>query len=150
MPAGKGAGETLIQAGEQGREADLRRGRVVEARRPGPRDDGAAAPDGDFGAELDGALPDVHHRRAANLLRDGELPSLDALLGDFRAEEHGYPAAGSFCGFMLETRGLDAFRRLYPVSDLRTAARAVLDEDIEAVDTAWRAFLESRTDEDGG
>lgn len=90
---------------------------------------------------LDGTPPSVHHERASALLESGELPPLDALLADFRGQERGYPAAGSFCGWLLETHGLAAMRALYPRKDLDAAARATLGRGIAELDTDWRAFL---------
>jgi hypothetical protein len=92
---------------------------------------------------LDGAPAEQHHATAAALLRDGRLPPMDGLLKDFRSQPSAYPAAGSFCGWLLETHGLPAFRRFYPLSDPAAAAPAVLKQDWAAVDAAWRAFLGS-------
>lgn len=91
---------------------------------------------------LDGQPGAYHHARAAELLRAGTLPSLDALLDDFRAQEQGYPAAGSFVGWILETYGLDALRRLYPVRDLRAAFPQVVGKSVAELEEAWRAALE--------
>ncbi|MCB9898656.1 MAG: hypothetical protein H6825_11690 [Planctomycetes bacterium] len=102
-----------------------------------------------LGVWLDGASDDDHHARAADLLRKGELPTLDALLDDFRAQAAGYPAAGSFCGYVIATYGMDAFRRLYPLGDLRAAAPSVLGADLADVDGQWRKFLADRFPGDG-
>jgi hypothetical protein len=85
-----------------------------------------------------------HHDVAAGLLRDAQLPPLADLLGRFRELEQGYPAAGSFCGFLLGRRGRDAFRRLYLQPDPAAAAREALGESLEDVDAAWRTLLGAR------
>ena len=91
---------------------------------------------------LNGAPPEAHHERAAALLKTDELPAMEALLGDFRGQTQGYPAAGSFCGWFIETHGLDALRRLYPRKDLDAATNAVLGQSMSELDTAWRSFLQ--------
>ena len=98
---------------------------------------------------LDGEGADEHHDVAAALLKSGELPTMEALLKEFRQQAKGYPAAGSFCGWLLQTHGLDAFSRLYPLSDPAAAAPAILKQPWTDVDAAWRAFLAARS-EGGG
>ena len=39
----------------------------------------------------------------------------------------GFPVAGSFVGFLIETGGLDAFKQLYPRHG-RSSSREILDE----------------------
>jgi len=90
---------------------------------------------------LDGEPQALHHQRAAKLLAQGELPSMAALLDSFRAQEQGYPAAGSFTGWLLDTHGLDTLRRMYPRKDLDAHARVVLGQTMQKLDTAWREFL---------
>ena len=92
---------------------------------------------------LNGASPEAHHERARELLAKGEPPSMDELLGDFRGQTSGYPAAGSFCGWLIETHGLDALSRLYPSKDLDAAAQAALGRSMADLDTAWRRSLQT-------
>jgi hypothetical protein len=91
---------------------------------------------------LNGDAPREHHAQAAKLLKDGKLPSLDALLTRFRDEASAYPAAGSFCGYLIEKHGLGAFKKLYPLPDPARASREVLGASLEDVDAAWRKSLE--------
>jgi len=90
---------------------------------------------------LNGQTPQQHHARAAALMRDGRLPSVDALVGDFRAQSEGYPSAGSFCGFFLETYGLEAFKRLYPLGDPSAAAKEAVGKTFPEMDAEWREYL---------
>jgi hypothetical protein len=92
---------------------------------------------------LNGEPTQSHHERAAALLRGGKLPTMNALLKDFRGQEQGYAAAGSFCGWLLQSGGLEAFRRLYPISDPAAASLAVLKKPWATVDAEWRAYLAS-------
>jgi hypothetical protein len=93
---------------------------------------------------LNGDTPSGHHDRAAKLLASGELPSMKDLLEKFRDQANGYPAAGSFCGYLIETYGIAKFRELYPSSDPNTQAASVLGKSFEAIDADWRAFLSTR------
>jgi hypothetical protein len=81
---------------------------------------------------------------AAKLLAGGKLPSMKDLLGAFRDQENGYPAAGSFCGYLIETYGIEKFRELYPSTDPSAAAQSLLGKDFEAIDADWRGFLSQR------
>ncbi len=82
-----------------------------------------------------------HHADARALLEAGNLPSVQDLLGRFRELENGYPAAGSFCGFLLETYGLDVFKALYPLED--PSAKLVELEQVSFVELepAWHEHL---------
>lgn len=90
---------------------------------------------------LDGAPASAHHGRAAALLAEGKLPSLQDLLGRFRDLSAGYPAAGSFCGFLVETYGIERFKRLYVAVDPAAAAKAALGATLAEADARWRATL---------
>jgi hypothetical protein len=93
---------------------------------------------------LNGDTPSGHHDRAAKLLASGELPSMKDLLEKFRDQANGYPAAGSFCGYLIETYGIEKFRELYPSSDPNAQAASVLGKSFDAIDADWRAFLSTR------
>ena len=94
---------------------------------------------------LDGDTDDLHHTRAADLLAAGKLPTLATLLDNFRDDESvTYPAAGSFCGFVIATCGLEAFRRVYVAPDPVASAPSTLGKSLETLDAEWRAFLRSR------
>lgn len=94
---------------------------------------------------LDGDTDDLHHERAAELLAAGKLPTLGTLLSNFRDDESvTYPAAGSFCGFVITTCGIEAFRRVYVAPDPVASAPSTLGKSLETLDAEWRAFLASR------
>jgi hypothetical protein len=88
-----------------------------------------------------GATPAQTHGFAAKFLADGKLPSVDALLKDFRNQEHGYPAAGSFCGFLIETYGIEKFKKLYVLTDPAAAAPEILGTTFAEVEKSWLAKL---------
>ena len=73
-------------------------------------------------------------------------PVLDAEIhreqGDPRL---GYLAQASFCKYLVETRGLDRFSRLY-ASD-PAMAKEVYGEDFPGLEREWRMFLEERIQE---
>ncbi len=94
---------------------------------------------------LDGETEQSHHDRAAQLLRDQKLPSLENLLAHFRADEAvTYPAAGSFVGFVIETCGIDALKRIYLAPDPVASAPVTLGHGLDELDQMWRGFLASR------
>lgn len=94
---------------------------------------------------LDGDTDDAHHDRAAELLREGKLPTLEFMLARFREDEAvTYPASGSFTGFVVATCGLEAFRRVYVAPDPVAAAPQMLGRSLAELDAAWRAFLAQR------
>jgi hypothetical protein len=95
-----------------------------------------------LGVWCDGASDVEHHARAAELAKQGTLPAMATLLGDFRGNEAlSYPAAGSFVGYVIATFGLDAFKRLYLDPDPAAHSKAVLGKPLDDVDRDWRAFL---------
>jgi RNA polymerase sigma-70 factor (ECF subfamily) len=93
---------------------------------------------------LNGDTPEDHHKRAAQLLAEGELPAMKDLLADFRNQKNAYPAAGSFCGYLIETFGMEKFKRLYPLSNPAEQAASLLGKTFEGVDRDWREFLKTR------
>lgn len=94
---------------------------------------------------LDGEGDAAHHDKAAKLLREQRLPSLDTLLKRFREDEGtSYAAAGSFTGFVIATCGLDAFKRIYLAADPVAAAPEMLGKSLADLDAAWRKSLEAR------
>lgn len=82
-----------------------------------------------------------HHADARALLDEGKLPSVADMVGRFGELESGYPAAGSFCGFLLETYGLDVFKALYPLDD--PSAKLVELEQVSFVELepAWHEHI---------
>jgi len=92
---------------------------------------------------FNGAPPEFHHQTAAKLLADGKLPSLDSLLKDFRGQENSYPAAGSFCGFVIETFGIEKFKTLYLSTDPAAIAPDVLGAPLADVEAKWRTKLKT-------
>ena len=93
---------------------------------------------------LDGEGAKLRHQAAAELLAKGELPTLAALVDDFAAQAQGYPAAGSFCGWLIEAHGIGRFREVYATADPRAALRGALGKELEELDAAWRAYLTGR------
>lgn len=93
---------------------------------------------------LDGQPFEHHHKVATELLAKGELPAMKALLGAFRDQPQGYPAAGSFCGWLLDTHGILKFKRLYTQTEPDASSTSVLGKSWDEIDADWRAFLKSR------
>jgi hypothetical protein len=90
-----------------------------------------------------GDKPEETHRAAAKLLADGKLPSVAAMLKDFRKQENGYPAAGSFCGFVIETYGIEKFKRLYVQTDPAAVAQDVLGAPLDEIEKSWLTKLKT-------
>ncbi len=90
---------------------------------------------------LNGQSEDAHHRRAMELLSKDELPSVDDLLQRFRQQEAGYPAAGSFCGFLIDTHGLEAFKEIYPLDDPSAKLAELVGESFTDMQPAWHEHL---------
>jgi hypothetical protein len=82
-----------------------------------------------------------HHAAARDLLDQGQLPSVKDLLERFREVENSYPAAGSFCGFLLETFGLETFKQLYPLTDPSAKLQALQGKRFEELEDAWHELL---------
>ena len=90
---------------------------------------------------LNGQSEDAHHRRAMELLSKGELPSVDDLLHRFRELDAGYPAAGSFCGYLIRTHGLEVFKEIYPLEDPSGRLRELVDESFADMEPGWHEHL---------
>ncbi len=91
---------------------------------------------------LNGQSPAAHHGRAAALLEQGELPSMADLLGRFRELGQGYPAAGSFCGYLLDTFGLETFKRIYPSKDPSADLVQLEGKSFAGLESGWHEELE--------
>ena len=50
----------------------------------------------------------------------------------------------TFCGWLLETHGLQVLRRAYPRKDLRDVLPSITGKSLEELDTQWRDFLRAR------
>ena len=85
---------------------------------------------------LNGQFRD-HHEDARKLLDEGQLPSVKDLLERFHEVENSYPAAGSFCGFLLETYGLEVFKQLYPLTDPSTRLQELEGKRFEDLEPEW-------------
>ncbi len=90
---------------------------------------------------LDSRSDTAHHELAARLLEKGELPSVAALLQDFRAQANSYPASGSFCGWFLSTHGLEVFKQIYPLANPSSRAKELTGESFVEMESAWHAEL---------
>lgn len=82
-----------------------------------------------------------HHAVARELLESGTLPSVADMLTRFRQLDQGYPAAGSFCGFLLETYGLERFKQLYPLADPSAKLHELEGQRFEDLEAAWHERL---------
>ena len=90
---------------------------------------------------LDGRSDAAHHRLAAELLGQGELPGVAGLLSDFGAQSNSYPASGSFCGWFIAEHGLEAFKEVYPLTDPSARAKELVGKDFEEMEADWHAEL---------
>ena len=92
----------------------------------------------DYGADDDQS---TIHQQAAAMIADGRAPPLQAVVGAGFSAQSGaraYTMAGSFCRFLLETRGAAPLRRLYRSAGDFTAAYGV---PLATLETEWRDFL---------
>jgi tetratricopeptide (TPR) repeat protein len=92
----------------------------------------------DYGAADDQS---TIHQQAAAMIAGGRAPPLEAVVGAGFSTLSGaraYTMAGSFCRFLLETRGADPLRRLY-----RSAGdfAGAYGQPLQVLETEWRAFL---------
>jgi hypothetical protein len=81
------------------------------------------------------------HQDAAAMIADGLAPPLSAVVGAGFSAQSGaraYTLAGSFCTFLLETRGPERLRALYRSAGNFTDVYRTPLADLEA---EWRAFL---------
>lgn len=81
-----------------------------------------------------------YHALAAALSRSEAYIPIGRLLRDFRSEQHelAYIEAGSFVGWLIETRGLAAVKQLYARAD---DPEAVLGQSYAQLEQQWRAML---------
>jgi len=63
------------------------------------------------------------------------------LLERFRELDAGYPAAGSFCGFLIDTVGLEVFKQLYPLTDPSAKLKGLQGKTFEDLEPAWHERL---------
>ena len=91
---------------------------------------------------LNGQSPARHHARSAELRAAGELPSVRDLVERFREQDAGYPAAGSFCGYLIDEHGLEVFKEIYPLDDPSERLRELVDVGFEDLEPGWHALLE--------
>jgi hypothetical protein len=91
--------------------------------------------------------PDGHstvHQQARAMMAANLAPPLDKVVGagfTAVAGPRAYTLAGSFCHFLLQSRGAERLRALYRSGgDFRT----VYGMDLPALERAWRAFLEGQ------
>ena len=92
----------------------------------------------DYGAADDQS---TIHQQAAAMIAGGRAPPLDAVVGAGFSTLSGaraYTMAGSFCRFLLETRGPEPLRRLYHSAGDFSAAYG---QPLEVLEKEWRAFL---------
>lgn len=82
-----------------------------------------------------------HHTVARELLAKGELPSVADLVSKFREVKNSYPASGSFCGFLIETYGLEVFKQLYPLEDPSARLKELKGTSFEELEPDWHAHL---------
>ena len=81
------------------------------------------------------------HQEAAAMIAAGRAPPLETVMGAGFSGQSGaraYTIAGSFCRFLLETRGAGAMQRLYQSAGDFVAAYGVPLATLEA---QWRDFL---------
>lgn len=123
-----------------------------------------------FGVSMDGVIPNIAliegfatamapraadgldlHDQATVLERLGKRPPMAAIMGPAfftRSSRIAYTTAGSFCRWLMDTRGFEALGELYRSGgDFQGA----YGESIEALEAQWLAFLSARegvTDDD--
>ncbi len=97
------------------------------------------------------------HTFAHTFRSSGQLSSLIDIVEteSFRrvSESSGYPTAGSFVSFLIDTRSLDAVRRFFS-GENRNESRAAIQrrfadafgEQLAAAEEEWHAFLDSGSD----
>ncbi len=82
----------------------------------------------------------------AEYLRRGKLPHVRDLIFKFRevGEMPGYLGSGSFVGFLYETFGRDAVKKIWQQGG--EAIEKILDTSLEELDARWRGSLKSAGD----
>lgn len=82
------------------------------------------------------------------MYRQGVLPSIQDLFDDDFAgrvrKRVQYDAAGAFAAFVIETYGMDTYKRLYSLEQ----PEAVLDKDWATLEAEWHAWLEPFADQE--
>ena len=81
------------------------------------------------------------HQEAAAMMRQGRAPPLAAVVGpgfSALAGPRAYVVAGSFCRFLLDTRGAAKLRALYASAG---EFRDVYGQDLDALGADWKRFL---------
>ncbi|HEX2657213.1 MAG TPA: hypothetical protein VHU40_03030, partial [Polyangia bacterium] len=85
------------------------------------------------------------HQEAAAIISDGRAPPLADVIGAGFSTISGpraYTLAGSFCRFLLDTRGAERLRQLYHgAGDFE----AVYGQPLGTLETEWHAFLAKQT-----
>jgi len=81
------------------------------------------------------------HQWSRAMQRLGLLPEMTRLMSPWgfwgEASSRAYTASGSFCRWLMETRGMERLARVYPTGNF---AR-VYGESLEALHAEWQAFL---------
>jgi hypothetical protein len=107
-------------------------------------------------AEAMVADPDLNDRQAREFLRNGKLLPLAELLGHNIGQpgmktDVGYPAAGSFVGFLIRTYGLEAFKKAWRLEARTDEEKARADtwsaafgRTLGELEAAWRTDLLSK------
>jgi hypothetical protein len=102
--------------------------------------------------------PDLNDRQTAEFLRDGKLFPLEELLTHNIGRpglktQVGYPAAGSFVGYLIRTYGLAAFKKVWQLEAREDKEKAKADSwtaafgrPLSELEAAWRAFLSGTRD----
>ncbi len=88
----------------------------------------------------EGESESTPHQWSRAMLEAGMAPRVRTLtgLGFFAsASVSAYTAAGSFCRWLIDTRGRERFRRVYASGDFAQA----YGEDLPALEREWHAFL---------
>jgi hypothetical protein len=79
-----------------------------------------------------------YHRLCAKLRAEDQLVPLADFLGDgWDGSAAAYYEAGSFVGFLLETYGVDKFKKVFTAADLDTALKKAYRADLAALERKW-------------
>lgn len=97
--------------------------------------------------------PDLNDRQTREFLRAGKLFPLEELLTHNIGQpglktDVGYPAAGSFVGYLIRTYGLAAFKKVWQLEAREDGEKAKSDSwttafgrPLAELEAAWRAYL---------
>ncbi len=80
-----------------------------------------------------------HHATAHELLAQGKLPSVLDMVERF--DSSAYPAAGSFCGFLIDRYGLEVFKQLYPLEDPSSKLRELQGKSFPELEADWHGYI---------